>query len=273
MLGLAVVVGLAMSVDVKFTYEDSSSGTGYFAINNKITAKGPHTDPIVTMRSADMYLQKKKHGSGSLEKESIIISNGSTKKHISSPMIYAFGLIAALDDHSMIYGPHTMSVGSGYYSTHPVYFDSLLSDKTQIKNYASKTSIGHEINYAQGINMFQLASVEDAYLDMGDIQGLGRTLMNLEGGVTNGTAHLEVQQGGIRKWSNPDIDIYEAYTGNFDFATKMNLTVPVYKSLNDDYPWLSCCFGGEDDMIPCDKKGLGADEKGVFECISDFKNL
>ena len=67
-LGLAVLVGLAISVDcpleetskgVQFTYEDSTSGNGYFASNNKITAHGAHADSIVTSRLADMHLSKR----------------------------------------------------------------------------------------------------------------------------------------------------------------------------------------------------------------------
>lgn len=276
MLGLIVLIGLAMSADdpieeqstgVQFTYEDSTSGNGYFASNNKITAHGAHADPIIISRLAEMYLSKKSHGSGSIERDSIIISNQSNNIQICPNMIFAFGLVATLDDHSMVYGPYNMTIGTGYYASHPVTYSSLLGDKTQIKNYASKTYMSHEINYAHGINMDQIASVEDDYLDTGVAKSLGRTLMNHEGDVTDGTAQLEVQQGGIRKWSYPDIDISEVHSGTFNFATNMSLTVPVYKSLDKDYPWLSCCIGGEEYMSPCDKEGLRADAEGVFDCI------
>jgi hypothetical protein len=216
-----------------------------------------------------VYLQKTNHGSGSIERESIITSTESTKNQVDPDMIYAYGLIAALDNHSMVYGPQTMSIGTGYYATHLVNFNSLLGDKTQIKNYASKTSMGHEINYAHAINMDLVASVEDDYFDTGDAKSLTRSLMNLNGGVTSGTAHLKILQGGNRRsksaWSNPDIDVDQVYTGTFEFATKMNLTVPVYKSVSEDY-WLPCCSGGWEDMSYSDKKGFGTDAKGIFDC-------
>ena len=278
MLSLTMLVGLAMSADgpleerskgVQFSYEDSTSGSGLFASNNKIVAQGPHADPRVLSRLADVYLQKMTHGSGSIERESIITSNESTKTQIDPDVIYAFGLIAALDNNSMVYGPQTMSIGTGYYDTHPVNFNSLLGDKTQIKNYASKTSMGQEINYAHSINMDHVASVEDDYYDTGVAKSLTRSLMNLEGDVTSGTAHLEMLQGGSRKsksaWIDPDIDVDQVYTGNFNFATKMNLTVPVYKSVSEDY-WLPCCSGGWEDMSYSDKKGFGTDAKGIFDC-------
>lgn len=277
-LSLTMLVGLAMSADgpleerskgVQFNYEDSTSGSGLFASNNKIVAQGPHSDPRVISRLADVYLQKANHGSGSIERESIITSTESTKTQIDPDVIYAFGLIAALDNNSMVYGPQTMSIGNGYYATHPVNFNSLLGDKTQLKNYASKTSMGQEINYAHGINMDQVASVEDDYYDTGNAKSLTKTLLNLNGGVTSGTARIEMLQGGTRRsksaWVNPHIDVDQVYTGTFEFATKMNLTVPVYKSVSEDY-WLPCCSGGWEDMSYSDKKGFGTDAKGIFDC-------
>lgn len=278
MLSLTMLVGLAMSADgpleerskgVQFSYEDSTSGSGLFASNNKIVAHGSHSDPRVISRLADVYLQKVDHGSGSIEREAIIISNESKNNQTDPDMIYAFGLIAALDNNSMVYGPQTMSIGNGYYATHPVNFNSLLGDKTQLKNYASKTSMGQEINYAHDINMDQVASVEDDYYDTGDAKSLTKTLLNLNGKITSGTARIEMLQGGTRRsksaWVNPNIDVDQVYTGTFEFATKMNLTVPVYKSVSEDY-WLPCCSGGWGDMSYSDKKGFGTDAKGIFDC-------
>ncbi len=101
MLSLAVLIGQGMSTDgpleerstgVRFNYEDSISGHGNFASSNKITAQGPHADPRVRSRLADMYLQKMNHGSGSIERESIIISNESTYNQIDPDMIsYGIG--------------------------------------------------------------------------------------------------------------------------------------------------------------------------------------
>jgi len=278
MLGLTALIGLAISSEgpledrserMVFNYEDSISGNGNFASNNKITAQGAHTDPRVISKLADVYLRKADHGSGSIERESIVISNESLNKQINPDVIYAFGLVATLDNHSMVYGPQTMSIGNGYYAAHPVIFSSLLADKTQIKNYASKTTMGREINYAHGINMDLVANAEDDYYDTGVAKSLSRTLMNFEGDVTDGTARIEMLQGGTRRsksaWINPKIEVDQIYTGTFDFATKMNLTVPVYKSASEDH-WLPCCFNGWKDLSYSDMKGFGKDAKDVFDC-------
>jgi hypothetical protein len=273
-----MLVGLAMSADplqiksegVKFNYEDSISGYGNFVTNNKIVAQGPHADARVYSRLADVYLQKKDHGSGSIERETILTSNEFSKRQIDPDMIYAYALIAAVGNSSLVYAPLTVSIGNGYYATHPVIFNSLIGDTTQIKNYASKTSMGQELKYAHAINMDLVASVEDDYSDdTGAAKSLTRSLMNLNGDVTSGTARLTMLQGGTRKsknvWSKPDIDVDQVYTGTFDIATKMNLTLPVYKTLSEDF-WLPCCSGGWVDMMYSDKKGFGADAKGVFDC-------
>jgi hypothetical protein len=272
-----MLVGLAMSAGpieerstgVLFNYEDSISGNGNFASYNKLVVQGPHSDARVISRLANVYLQKANHGSGSIEKESIIKSTESRQTQIDPDMIYSYGLIAALDNNSMVYSPQTIAIGSGYYSIHPVSFSSLLGDLAQIKNYASKTSMGQEIDYAHAINIDRVASVEDDYFDKGDAKSLSKTFMNLNEDVTSGTARIEMLQGGTRKsktaWSDPDIDVDQVYTGTFNYATKMNLTVPVNKIVSEDY-WLPCCSGGWMNMTYSDKKSFGTDAKGFFDC-------
>ncbi len=279
MLSYTVIVGLAISEDpietksegIQFNYEDSTSGSGNFASYNKMVMQGPHSDARVLSRLADVHLQKANHGSGSIERESIIKSTESieTQNDFDTDSIYAYALIAVLDNNSMVYSPQTMAIGSGYYSANPVNFRSLLGDMAQIKNYASKTSISHEIDYAHAINMDQVASVEDDYYDADNAKSLTRSLMDLNGAITSGTAHLKVLQGSSRRskiaWSNAPIDVDQIYTGTFEFATKMNLTVPVYKSQSGE-PWLPCCFSGWGDMEYYDLKAFGSSAKRIFDC-------
>jgi hypothetical protein len=280
MLVFIWVVGPVMSADplevrskgILFNYEDSISGYGNFGSYNKIAAQGPHADARIQNRLADVDLKKMGHGSGSIERETIISSTESSTIQIEPDTTYAYGLIAALDNNSEVYEPQTMSIGNGYYAVHPVNFNSLIGDKTQIKNFASQTSMSQEIDYAHAINMDLVTSVEDDYSGWNPSKGLTRTLMNLDGSVNSGTAHIGMLQGnvGSRDFDKsalhkPNIYIDEDYTGTFDFATKMNLTLPVYKTLSED-SWLPCCSGGWADMMYSDKKGFGTDAKGVFDC-------
>lgn len=254
---------------VIFNYEDNIAGNGNFASYNKIISEGPHSDARLTSRLADVYLQKLSHGSGSIERESLITSTELTRTEASPNMIYAYGLTAALDNNSMVYGSQTISIGSGYYAAHPVKFNSLLGDRTQIKNYASKTSMGYEINYAHAINRDLVASAEDDYYDNCISRSLTKSLVNLNGNIISGTANIKMLQGGSRKsksaWSKPAIDVDQVYTGTFDLAIEMNLTVPVYKEIREE-SWLPCCSGGWIDMMYYDKKGFGASAEGIFDC-------
>jgi hypothetical protein len=280
MLSLTMLVGQAMSTDpleerskgVKFNYEDSISGLGNFASNNKFVAQGPHADARVYSRLADVYLQMMNHGSGSIERESIITSTESTKNQTDPDMIYSYAMIAILGNSSMVYKPQVMSIGNGYYATHPVNINSLLSDKIQIKNYASETSMTQETKQARAINTNLVASAEDDYSGWDSSKSLTRTLMNLDGSVTSGSAHIGMLHGNIgtqdfgkSAWHNPNINVEEDYTGTFVFATKMNLTLPVTKTVSED-PWLPCCSGGWEDMKYSEKKDFGTDAKGIFDC-------
>jgi hypothetical protein len=66
-------------------------------------------------------------------------------------------------------------------------------------------------------------------------------------------------------WHDPYIEVDDDYTGSFDFATKMNSTLPVHESTDED-SWLPCCSGGWVDMMYSEKKDFGADAKGIFDC-------
>lgn len=280
-LGLTMLIGLVISEEplgkiyngAQFNYEDSTSGIGSFASNNKITTQGPHADARAPKRLADLILLKKDHGSGTIDKETIISSKKSIEIQNEPSIIYAYAMVAALSNSSMVYAPQNMSIGNGYYATHPVSFKSLLGDTAQIKNYASETSMGQEIEHAQAINLDLVASVEDDYSGWNPSKGLARTLMNLDGGVNNGTAHIEMLQGdtsdlgktGKVAWRNPNIDIEEDYIGTFDIATKMNLTLPVTKISSED-SWLPCCSGGWVDLMDSEKKAYGTDAKEIFDC-------
>jgi len=278
MLSLTMLIGLAMSADplevknkgVLFKYEDSISGDGNFGSYNKIVAQGPHSDHRIPKRLADVSLQKMNHGSGSIEKETIMSSNESSINQIDPDMIYAYAMIAVLENNNMVYKPQNMSIGNGYYLSHPVIFNSLLGDKIQIKNYASETSMVQETKHANVINMDLMASVEDDYSGWDSSKSLARTLLNLNKSVISGSAHIGMLQGGTldfgkSAWYKPNITIDEVYTGTFVFATKMNLTLPVTKIVSED-SWLPCCSGGWEDLMYSDKKDFGTDAKGIFDC-------
>jgi hypothetical protein len=284
-LGALLLVGLAISDDSQFipltsvskgtlfNYEDNTFGVGGFANYNKIVKQGPHSDARTLERLADISLLKKGHGSGSLEREMIIHSGNTINQNSSPDYNYKYSMVNAFASSNVIYSPQTIIVGTGYYAAHPVDFNSLLGDTTQIKNHASGTSMYHETTYARAIKEDLVTKVEDDYYDVEWLPSasLARTLMSLNESVTDGTAQIAMLQGrrvfeyGKSALYKPDIDVEQTYTGSFGIATTMNLTITKSKSLSTGY-WLPCLSGGWDGMKYYDQKGFGASTKGIFDC-------
>ena len=272
---------------VLFDYEDSTSGIGHFVSSCNILANSfSHTDPRIPSRPAAVYLRKTDHGSGSIEKEMLMRSDKRSNTTTCPDYNYNYALVNFLANSNMVYGPQTMSIGNGYYATHPVNFNSLLSDEIQIKNYASETSMAKETNYAHNIDTELLARLEDSHLDTGGSyrNGLANILMNINENIIEGTAHIGMLRGGILgdigshrfgkgAWHEPSVDIGEDYTGTFSIATKMNLTIPVFKRADND-DWMPCCFGGYLDMpkyYQMGTKGFGSNVKDIFDCTCPKK--
>ena len=45
-----------------------------------------------------------------------------------------------------------IAVGTGYYAVNPLAYDSLLKEKTWIKNYRAATHMHHEVEYAHALD-------------------------------------------------------------------------------------------------------------------------
>ncbi|MCK9441527.1 MAG: hypothetical protein M0Q13_08915 [Methanothrix sp.] len=61
----------------------------------------------------------------------------------------------------------------------------------------------------------------------------------------------------------------ERYWGTYDLYRRINMK-SVFEKINDTDGdadgWLPCCYAGWNDMMYFDKKSLGTDAKGVFDC-------
>lgn len=168
----------------------------------------------------------------------------------------------------MVYSPMTMSYGNGYYAKNPIRYDSLLKEKTEIKNYRPLTSMHHQVEYAKAVDKEIDVIVKDKQYIYTDpvYQGVGYTSMKINEDVTDGMVHIGVLQGEPNSmnrtgydqpetsaWKDPMIEIDEDYVGTFHIEKNMSLDVP-YKHVIVESDWLSCCIGGCADMDPCDRK-------------------
>ena len=257
-------------------YEDNTNGVGNFASYQKLVEQGPHSDARLLERLADVSIQRMDHGSGSIERAMIIRSDKTINKNVSPDYDYdyEYSLVNALVSSNLVYAPQIVSIGTGYYAAHPVNFNSLLGDRTEIKNHASETSMDQETTYARAIKEDLAARVEDDHYDAEWLssENLASSQLNLNESVTSGTAHLGMLQGRRafdRKKSalyDPKIDVDQVYTGTFNIATKMSLSLPVSKAESCE-PWLPCsCNNGWDDMNLHDQRYHSA--KGFFDCTA-----
>lgn len=249
------------SYNMTFDFEQSVQGSGYFMTYRYIQLPTPGAD-----QKGPMY-KDYAHGSGTIDNEMIL--NADIINYVKKDGCYqeweAYSCIIAREDNSMVYSPMTMSYGNGYYARNPIRYDSLLKEKTVVKNYRPVTMMHHQVEYAKAVDKEIDVIVKDKYYYYGDpiYQGIGYTAMNITEDVTDGYVHIGVLQGepnqmngtgylipSTTAWRNPMIEIDENYIGTFTINKKMALDVP-YKHVVEEKDWLSCCIGGCDTMEPC----------------------
>jgi hypothetical protein len=262
--------------NLTFSFEQSVQGSGYF-MTYKYAKMG------------NIEFKDYSHGSGSIDSEAIL-SAFSENKSVHMPYAdwndIAQSCIQFKEDSSMVYAPMNIAIGTGYYKDHPLSYDSLLKEKTWIKNRRASTSMHHEIEYAHAIDKdINVIGKEKLNLTYDPfMEGVGYTQMRVTEDVTEGKIHIGVLQGTIdtvaalppstlttapgtnwMAWKKPAIEVDEDYFGTYHIEKNMTIEVP-YKKNIPSYDWLPCCTGGWDDMYSGDQKGYGSSAKGIFDC-------
>lgn len=261
------------SANITFDFDQSVQGSGYFMTYRYIQLDSPRTD-----QKGPMY-KDYAHGSGTIDNEMTLCAEeiAYTRPDGCYREWEAYSCISAREDNSMVYSPMTMSYGNGYYARNPIRYDSLLKEKTLIKNYRPATMMHHQVEYAKAIDKEIDVIVKDkdyAYEDP-VYQGVGYTSMKINEDITDGMVDIGVLQGepddmnstGYRvpknsAWRNPMIEIDEHYVGTFHIEKNMSIDVP-YKHEWIPKDWLSCCIVGCPD--PCD---VGAPYNPCEECMA-----
>ena len=192
----------------------------------------------------------------------------------------ALSCIQLKEDNSMIQSPIVFSVGTGFYAASPLQFNSLLKEKTWLKNRGSATVMHHEVEYAHALDK-ELEILAKDFISEDDPSV---SMMNISEDMTDGRAHIGLLQGDpdiVSKedddenmfivntaWKKPLVDVDEDYWGTYHIEKLMNLTASVDETEEDD-DWLPCCSGGYLSMPETYRKGsngFGSDVTGVFDC-------
>lgn len=182
-------------------------------------------------------------------------------------------LINLKEDGEMIYAPAAMAIDSRYYALHPLAFNSLLVEKTTIKNRNGFNSMGFKVEGAHALDR-QLEAQSD----------LTDTSLKIEGDVTEGKASLKAVQyarspaddeeneilgTATRDWKQPLTVFEQDYTGTYHI--KHNMTMSWSDEDADIYAdaWLPCCSGGYLSMPPNYQRGIygfGSDVRRLCDC-------
>lgn len=262
------------SRNLDFNFEQSVDGSGYFMTYRYIQLQTPD-DADGTGGQKGPMLKEYSHGSGTIDNEILICAQDIYNETEEGGYIETeqYSCISMREDNAMVYSPMTMAYGNGYYARNPIQYDSLLKEKTCIKNYRPATSMHHEVEYAKAIDKELNVIVKDKNYDYEDPidEGVGYTTMSILEDVTDGRTHIGVLQGEPNSmknagytppttsaWKDPLIEIDEDYVGTYHIEKNMTLEVP-YKLEEVEEDWLTCCFGGCDDLDEYNAKYIECD--------------
>jgi hypothetical protein len=278
--------------NLKFNFEQNVIGTGFFSAYKY--AQMPEALGTEGRLFNGVEAKNKAHGSGKIDTDSNIYAESSYANKTWINGAYdedgeeiedeeeATSSIQIKEDSKMTYSPLVMGIGSGYYSLHPVAFNSLLKEEDWIKNRDGLNSLHHMVDHAHGLN-----KLLDAQSDATN------NTMNIEEDLVDGRAHFgvlqlqgipvdeepeeesaddseeesdEVQVLGyaMKNWKKPLIELDEDYIGNFHIKKKMNIYTYAEEEEKED-SWLPCCSGGFSDMNYADAKAFKS-ARGIFDC-------
>lgn len=153
--------------------------------------------------------------------------------------------------------PKIIAIGKGYYTDHPISYNSQTGQKTWIKNEAIGVSMNHEVSSAHNLSQtLDISAHDSSRQDEHWMTSNGGVHMMVEEDVQEGKVSIGALQGGVTRngqppsataLRNPDLDIEEDYIGNFHIEKNMTLDVPILL-LQQTYSWLPCCPEGYFDV-------------------------
>jgi len=261
--------------NVSFSFEQTVQGNGYY----------------MTYKYAKMGATEFKdyaHGSGSLDNEAILSSYGASRQYHMWNADWndaATNCIQYKETTHAVYAPTKIAIGTGYYAVNPLNYDSLIKEKTWVKNLIAGTSMQNEVEYAHKLDKDLSVVVKDYTNFTYDplYKSNAVTQMKIKEDVGEGKIHIGVLQANndfvgspnteiglsgkhATAWYKPAVEIDEDYFGTYHVEKNMTLSVPYSKNA-PSYDWLPCsCNAGWDDMVIHDQRYHSA--KGFFDCTT-----
>jgi len=157
-----------------------------------------------------------------------------------------------------------LSVGGGYYSSHPIAVGSRIGSRTELSNANSATSMSHEVGFAEEVSGRTEYTATSRSM-RGEYENINSatTKMQIDETVTSGKVHIGVLSGSDgHAWKNPAIEIEEEYIGTYHISKNFAINNSYSRNSFKD-GWLNCCAGNYD-IYPPKPVLLSADD--VFNC-------
>jgi hypothetical protein len=206
------------------------------------------------------------------------VSDEFIKSYAAENTSYNNSSISFIGQNEIISAPVDLSVGSGYYSSHPIAIGLGIGSRTELANANSATSMSHEVDFAREVSG-KTEYVVSSSSSQGEYENLNfaTTHMQIDENVTSGRVHVGVlsgsndyagksgnsETGSINNaWKNPAIEIDEEYTGTYHIYKNFAINNSYYENRFAD-GWLSCCGGNYITYLP-ETVLLSADD--VFNC-------
>ena len=260
--------------NVSFSFEQSVQGNGYY-----MTYK--------YARMGNTEFKDYAHGSGSLDNEAVLSTyTADHKYHLWNAdwNDYNVSCIQYKETTHAVYAPARIAIGTGYYAVNPLNYDSLIKEKTWIKNRLAGSEMQNEVEYAHKLDKDLSVTVKDFTNFTYDplFKSNAVTQMKIKEDVAEGKIHIGALQANSNfvgtlgnnvlrgphatAWYQPAVEIDEDYFGTYHVEKNMTLTVPYSKNA-PTYDWLPCsCNEGWNDMVIHDQRYHSA--KGFFDCTS-----
>jgi hypothetical protein len=172
--------------------------------------------------------------------------------------------IRLMSHRDMLRAPMNLSVGTGFYSDHPISYNSGMGSMTRLVDSGSATSLLHEIDSAHKIEgAIELSAADSSYSwDYSNFQSIASTHMRIDENVTDGKVHIGVLKANEQSdssigqqrhpltdaWKHPAIEIEEDYIGTYHIYKNININTS-YGEENIDESWLNCCSGSSSEIL------------------------
>jgi opacity protein-like surface antigen len=183
------------------------------------------------------------------------------------------------DQKNITGAPVSVSVGSGYYATHPITYNSGIGSQTQMVDTGSATSLRHEVDLAHGVSgatefVVSSSSYDQCAPEYSGSGSIASAQMKIDENVTEGSVHIGVLQGSdapgqngradgsnflLSAWKDPSLEMDEDYLGTFHIHKNMFIDISSNLENRTD-SWLNCCQGGYFSMDQQDRLFLNADK-------------